>query len=269
MNMKFVKRFLAVSMAATIMVVPMVASAEGSTEGGTGTEQSTIVPPASDAEVNKPADSNPSGETNQGSPEETPKSDSSTKPADQTTQKTTQKTKTAEQTTQSTQSTQSTQTEQESAGEKLNKTMAEKTAASTTAVVAGKTLKSDVAGTVDVTNSKTIKAFILNSANGKTAGDKQTVFSKTAKESPKAFDSANAAAAAIGGTVVGDALNADITLKNGGTAKAVLKDAPAGTVKVIQVADGGATTVLDATVDGTVVTFTPSNGHFTYFIVVI
>lgn len=212
MNMKFVKRFLAVSMAATIMVVPMVASAAT---------------------------------------------------------KTAQQTKTAEQTTQSTQSTQSTQTEQESAGEKLNKTMAEKTAASTTAVVAGKTLKSDVAGTVDVTNSKTIKAFILNSANGKTAGDKQTVFSKTAKESPKAFDSANAAAAAIGGTVVGDALNADITLKNGGTAKAVLKEAPAGTVKVIQVADGGATTVLDATVDGTVVTFTPSNGHFTYFIVVI
>jgi hypothetical protein len=209
MNMKFVKRFLAVSMAATIMVVPMVASAAT---------------------------------------------------------KTAQQTKTAEQTTQSTQST---QTEQESAGEKLNKTMAEKTAASTTAVVAGKTLKSDVAGTVDVTNSKTIKAFILNSANGKTAGDKQTVFSKTAKESPKAFDSANAAAAAIGGTVVGDAINADITLKNGGTAKAVLKEAPTGTVKVIQVADGGATTVLDATVDGTVVSFTPSNGHFTYFIVVI
>ena len=209
MNMKFVKRFLAVSMAATIMVVPMVASAAT---------------------------------------------------------KTAQQTKTAEQTTQSTQST---QTEQESAGEKLNKTMAEKTAASTTAVVAGKTLKSDVAGTVDVTNSKTIKAFILNSANGKTAGDKQTVFSKTAKESPMAFDSANAAAAAIGGTVVGDAINADITLKNGGTAKAVLKEAPTGTVKVIQVADGGATTVLDATVDGTVVSFTPSNGHFTYFIVVI
>lgn len=210
MNMKFVKRFLAVSMAATIMVVPMVASAAT---------------------------------------------------------KTAQQTKTAEQTTE--QTTQSTQTEQESAGEKHNKTMAEKTAASTTAVVAGKTLKSDVAGTVDVTNSKTYKAFILTSTNGKTAGDKQTVFSKTAKESPKAFDSANAAAAAIGGTVVGDAINADITLKNGGTAKAVLKEAPTGTVKVIQVADGGATTVLDATVDGTVVSFTPSNGHFTYFIVVI
>ncbi len=206
MNMKFVKRFLAVSMAATIMIVPMEASAAT---------------------------------------------------------KTAQKTKTAEQTTQST------QTEQESAGEKLNKTMAEKTAASTTAVVGGVTLKTNVAGTVDVTNSKTIKAFILTSTNGKTAGDKQTVFSKTAKESPKAFGSANAAAAAIGGTVVGDAINADITLKNGGTAKAVLKDALAGTVKVIQVAGGGATTVLDATVDGTVVSFTPSNGHFTYFIVVI
>ena len=206
MNMKFVKRFLAVSMAATIMVVPMVASAAT---------------------------------------------------------KTAQQTKTAEQTTQST------QTEQESAGEKLNKTMAEKTAASTSAVVGGVTLKTNVAGTVDVTNSKTFKAFILTSTNGKTAGDKQTVFSKTAKESPKAFDSANAAAAAIGGTVVGDAINADITLKNGGTAKAVLKEAPTGTVKVIQVADGGATTVLDATVDGTVVSFTPSNGHFTYFIVVI
>ena len=209
MNMKLVKRFLAVSMAATIMVMPMMASAAT---------------------------------------------------------KTAQQTKTAEQTTQATQST---QTQQESAGEKLNKTMAEKTAASTTAVVDGVTLKTDVAGTVDVTNSKTIKAFVLTSANGKTAGDKQTVFSKTAKESPKAFDSANAAAAALGGTVVGDALNADITLKNGGTAKTVLKEAPVGTVKIIQVADGGATTVLDATVSGTVVSFTPTNGHFTYFIVVI
>lgn len=255
MNMKFVKRFLAVSMAATIMVVPMVASAGEVNGEGTGTEQSTDSSTGStktDEESTESTDSTDSNKTDQKSAE-----------------KTTQQTKTAEQTTQSTQSTQSTQTEQESAGEKLNKTMAEKTAASTTAVVAGKTLKSDVAGTVDVTNSKTYKAFILTSTNGKTAGDKQTVFSKTAKESPKAFDSANAAAAAIGGTVVGDALNADITLKNGGTAKAVLKEAPTGTVKVIQVADGGATTVLDATVDGTVVTFTPSNGHFTYFIVVI
>lgn len=263
MNMKFVKRFLAVSMAATIMVVPMVASAADN-ESGTGaaptTESGSSTNPDKDS-----AEETTDPTTNDETAEETKESTTSTK-----TEKTTQQTKTAEQTTeQTTQSTQSTQTEQESAGEKLNKTMAEKTAASTTAVVAGKTLKSDVAGTVDVTNSKTIKAFILNSANGKTAGDKQTVFSKTAKESPKAFDSANAAAAAIGGTVVGDAINADITLKNGGTAKAVLKEAPAGTVKVIQVADGGATTVLDATVDGTVVTFTPSNGHFTYFIVVI
>ncbi len=251
MNMKFVKRFLAVSMAATIMVVPMVASAEDGTDGSAGIEE--------------PADSSIDSTKEDEKPAETPKetSDSSAK-------KTTQQTKTAEQTTeQTTQSTQSTQTEQESAGEKLNKTMAEKTAASTTAVVAGKTLKSDVAGTVDVTNSKTYKAFILTSTNGKTAGDKQTVFSKTAQESPMAFDSANAAAAAIGGTVVGDAINADITLKNGGTAKAVLKEAPTGTVKVIQVADGGDTTVLDATVDGTVVSFTPSNGHYTYFIVVI
>lgn len=255
MNMKFVKRFLAVSMAATIMVVPMVASAESGTDSGadgTVTEETT----------------DPSSEPVETSAEE--KSESTESTDSTTAKKTTQQTKTAEQTTeQTTQSTQSTQTEQESAGEKLNKTMAEKTAASTTAVVAGKTLKSDVAGTVDVTNSKTYKAFILTSTNGKTAGDKQTVFSKTAQESPKAFDSANAAAAAIGGTVVGDAINADITLKNGGTAKAVLKEAPTGTVKVIQVADGGATTVLDATVDGTVVSFTPSNGHFTYFIVVI
>lgn len=251
MNMKFVKRFLAVSMAATIMVVPMVASAGEVTNDTSGTEQTT----------DSSTGSTKTDEEQAEKPVETP-----TETSDSSAKKTTQQTKTAEQTTQSTQST---QTEQESAGEKLNKTMAEKTAASTTAVVAGKTLKSDVAGTVDVTNSKTYKAFILTSTNGKTAGDKQTVFSKTAQESPKAFDSANAAAAAIGGTVVGDAINADITLKNGGTAKAVLKEAPTGTVKVIQVADGGATTVLDATVDGTVVSFTPSNGHFTYFIVVI
>lgn len=266
MNMKFVKRFLAVSMAATIMVVPMVASATDNADGSAGIEQTTDSSTGSTKTDEQTTDpSTGSTKTDEESTESTDSTDSN-KTDQKSAEKTTQQTKTAEQTTQSTQST---QTEQESAGEKLNKTMAEKTAASTTAVVAGKTLKSDVAGTVDVTNSKTIKAFILNSANGKTAGDKQTVFSKTAKESPKAFDSANAAAAAIGGTVVGDALNADITLKNGGTAKAVLKEAPAGTVKVIQVADGGATTVLDATVDGTVVTFTPSNGHFTYFIVVI
>lgn len=256
MNMKFVKRFLAVSMAATIMVVPMVASA---TDGETGTASEAGTSESGQTPVDD-TDPDPAEPTN---PNPTPTSE---KTDQKTAEKTTQQTKTAEQTTQPTQST---QTEQESAGEKLNKTMAEKTAASTTAVVAGKTLKSDVAGTVDVTNSKTYKAFILTSTNGKTAGDKQTVFSKTAQESPKAFDSANAAAAAIGGTVVGDAINADITLKNGGTAKAVLKEAPTGTVKVIQVADGGATTVLDATVDGTVVSFTPSNGHFTYFIVVI
>ncbi len=191
MNMKFIKRIFAVSMAATIIIMPMMASA--ATETAAKVESS------------------------------------------------------------------SSQTED----------IQDKTVKSTTAVVNGKTITTNVAGTVDVTNSKSISAFVLNSSGGKTAGDKQTVFSKTSKESPAAFESANGAATAIGGTVVGDALNADLTLKNGGTAEIVLKDAPAGTVKIIQVGDGGATTILDATVNGKAISFTPSNGHFTYFVVVI
>ena len=193
MNMKFVKRIFAVSMAATIMVAPIFASAA---------------------------------------------------------------TKTAE----------------EIAAEKAEaqvQEIHEKTVESTTAVVNGKTISTNVAGTVDVTNSKSIDAFVLNSAGEKTPGEKQTVYSKTAKESPAAFESANGAAAAIGGTVIGDALNADIELKNGGTAEIVLKDAPEGTVKIIQVGDGGSTKVLDATVDGKAISFTPENGHFTYFVVVL
>ncbi len=197
MNMKFVKRILAVSMAATIMVVPMVAGASGTSE--------------------------------QSSSESTASTAADTQIA----------------------------------------TVAENTAKSTTAVVNGKTLKTNVAGNVDVTSSKTVKAFVLNSSGGKTAGDKQTVFAKTKKDSPAAFASAEGAAAAIGGTIVGDALNADITLKNGGTAQVVLNEIPAGTVKIVQIGKGGATTVLDATVEGTVVSFVPTNGHYTYFVVVI
>lgn len=190
MNMKFVKRILAVSMAATIMVVPMCAAA--------ATETAEEVAAAAQVEA-----------------------------------------------------------------------VVENTVASTTAVVEGKTVTTNVAGTVDVTNSTSVKAFVLSSSQGKTSGDKQTVFAKTAKESPAAFASAEAAATAIGGAIVSDAINADINLKNGGSAEVVLKSAPTGTVKVVQIGAGGAVTVLDATVKGTAVSFTPSNGHYTYFIVVI
>lgn len=141
------------------------------------------------------------------------------------------------------------------------------TVASTTAVIDGKTVKTNVAGTVDVSASKTYSAVIVQSAQGKTAGDKQVIYSKTAKESPAAFASAEAAAASIGGTIVGDAINANLTLKNGGTAEFVLKNALTGKVKVVQIGDKGVTTILDATVNGKTVSFTPTNGHYTYFIV--
>lgn len=206
MNMKFVKRIFAVSMAATIMVVPMVASAAT---------------------------------------------------------KTAQQTRTAETTTTSSSST---TTEVKSEGEKLNETLAAKTEKSANAYVDGQSYKTDVAGTVDVTSSKNIAGFILNSAGGKTYGDKQTVFSKTATESPAAYASANAAAAALGGKIISDGLNANIFLKNGGTATIVLKEAVTGSVKVIQIGDNGETNVLDATVSGRVVKFAPSNGHFTYYV---
>ena len=143
----------------------------------------------------------------------------------------------------------------------------ENTAKSSSAVVDGKTIKSNVPGAVDVTNSKTYSAVVVQSSGGKTQGDKQVVYSKTAKESPEAFASAQAAAANIGGTIVGDAINADITLNNGGSAEIVLKNALSGKACIVQVGDKGATSVLDATVNGKVVTFTPTNGHFTYFVV--
>ena len=153
------------------------------------------------------------------------------------------------------------------AAEAIVQEIKETTVKSSTAVVDGKTVKTNVAGTVDVSKSKTYSAVVVQSASGKTAGDKQVIYSKTAKESPAAFASAQAAAASIGGNIVGDAINADLTLKNGGTAELVLKEAITGNVKVVQIGDKGATTVLDATVNGKTVSFTPSNGHFTYFIV--
>lgn len=151
--------------------------------------------------------------------------------------------------------------------EEIIQEIKENTAKSTTAVVDGKTVKSNVPGAVDVTNSKTYSAVIVQSPGGAAKGDKQVVYSKTAKESPEAFASAQAAAANIGGTIVGDAINADITLNNGGSAEIVLKNALSGKAYIVQVGDKGATSVLDATVNGKVVTFTPTNGHFTYFVV--
>lgn len=218
MNMKFVKKIFAVSMAATILVVPMVAGAETKTAEQIAAEQE-------EARI-------------------------------------------------------------EAQHEEYVQEISEKTTSSSTAEINGSTVKSNVAGTVDVTSSDSINAFVLSSSGDKAPGDKQVVYSKTAEESPAAFASAEGAATAIGGAVVGDALNAEINLQNGGTAEVIIKDLPAGEVKIIQVGDGGAITVLDATVmgeattsvttngvtrysKGTAITFAPSNGHYTYFVVVL
>ena len=218
MNMKFVKRIFAVSMAATILVVPVVAGA-------------------------------------------------ATKPAAQI-------------------AAEEAAAKAEAEHEEYVQEIEEKTTSSSTAAINGTTVQSNVAGTVDVTNSDSINAFVLNSSGDKTPGDKQVVYSKTAAESPAAFASAEGAATAIGGTIVGDALNADINLQNGGDAEIIIKDLPEGNVKIIQVGDNGETKVLDATVKGeatttttvdgvtksakgTAITFAPSNGHYTYFVVVL
>lgn len=154
-------------------------------------------------------------------------------------------------------------------------------------VIAGTTLKSDVAGSIALPKSAPIAGVVLRQAAstikasaGLASNEAPYVktYEITAKKSPAAYASFNAAAAAAGATVL-DAVNIDL----GKMAGSKFSDLPAGvtvpttiavknaggrTLAVVKVLPGGATEILQDTDDNpNTVTFPISGGLAAYAVI--
>ncbi len=154
-------------------------------------------------------------------------------------------------------------------------------------VIAGTTLKSDVAGSVALPKTAAIAGVVLRQASntikaaaGLASNEAPYVkaYEITAKKSPAAYASFNAAAAAAGATVL-DAVNIDLGKMAGGK----FSDLPAGvtvpttiavknaggrTLAVVKVLPGGATEILQDTDDNpNTVTFPITGGLAAYAVI--
>lgn len=154
-------------------------------------------------------------------------------------------------------------------------------------VIAGTTLKSDVAGAIALPKTAAIAGVVLRQASntikaaaGLASNEAPYVkaYEITAKKSPAAYASFNAAAAAAGATVL-DAVNIDLGKMAGGK----FSDLPAGvtvpttiavknaggrTLAVVKVLPGGATEILQDTDDNpNTVTFPITGGLAAYAVI--
>jgi hypothetical protein len=154
-------------------------------------------------------------------------------------------------------------------------------------VIAGTTLKSDVAGSIALPKTAAIAGVVLRQASntikaaaGLASNEAPYVkaYEITAKKSPAAYASFNAAAAAAGATVL-DAVNIDLGKMAGGK----FSDLPAGvtvpttiavknaggrTLAVVKVLPGGATEILQDTDDNpNTVTFPITGGLAAYAVI--
>lgn len=159
--------------------------------------------------------------------------------------------------------------------------------ATTPMTVGGETIKSDVAGSIAIPKNAPIAGVVLreSKANIKAAAGlaaAETPYVKayqiTAKKSPAAFASINAAATAAGATVI-DTVNIDLGKLTGGK----FSDLPAGvsvpttigvknangrTLAVVKVLPGGATEILEDTdTNPNTVTFPITGGLAAYAVI--
>ncbi|MBE5830253.1 MAG: hypothetical protein E7306_00760 [Butyrivibrio sp.] len=159
--------------------------------------------------------------------------------------------------------------------------------ATTPMTIGGATIKSDVAGSIAIPKTAPIAGVVLreSAANIKAAASlakNETPYVRayeiTAKKSPAAFASINAAATAAGATVV-DAVNIDLGKLAGGK----FSDLPAGvsvpttigvknangrTLAVVKVLPGGATEILQDTDDNPATVTFPITGGFAAYAVI-
>lgn len=159
--------------------------------------------------------------------------------------------------------------------------------ATTPVVIAGTTLKSDVAGSIAIPKASSIAGVVVREAAstiktsvglGKNEAPYITAYGLTPKKSPAVFASFNGAAASVGATVL-DAVNIDFGKMTGGK----FSDLPAGvsvpttiavknaggrTLAVVKVLPGGATEILKDTDDNpNTVTFPITGGLAAYAVI--
>ena len=161
---------------------------------------------------------------------------------------------------------------------------AEVVSATAPVVIAGTTLKSDVAGAVSIPKTAAIAGVVVRQSTADIKavaglGKAETPFVRayeiTEKKSPAAYASFKAAAAASGGTVL-DAVNIDLGKMAGGKfadlpagvsvpTTVAVKNANGRTLAVAKVLPGGATEILQDTDDNpNTVTFPITGGLAAY-----